>query len=320
MEIDVYGYNPNSIDHALASEFYGTCSIAYNDPPSEEGPPPPPSGPQWFSIESPNDSAEEDISTGDMYLDSSDLEIMHDGADSEQVVGIVFPSVQVKSSDTILGAKVVFMVDEVRPGQSDQDVTVNVYGELAANSAAPSSNSGDMTSRIPTNAAVVWSITNPSATVGDALETPDITEVVKEILTQSGWSAGNSMGILFGHISGSGVRWVEAAMETDGGVLTPVLWINLGGGAACTGGGQGTASIGNPLDSAEEDILAGTMYLDSSDLELMHDGADSKQVVGIVFPQVRPAPWATLSFYTVIDVHSLGIYAVILCHCHFQSK
>ena len=61
------------------------------------------------------------------------------------------------------------------------------------------------------------------------------------------------------------------------------------------------ASIGSPLDSAEEDVQGGTMYLDSSDLELMHDGADSKQVVGIVFPQVRP--WAILSFYTVIECH-----------------
>jgi hypothetical protein len=47
-------------------------------------------------------------------------------------------------------------------------------------------------------------------------------------------------------------------------------------------GGAGTSGafpVGNLLDSAEEDVTNGNMYLDSSDLELMHDGADSQQIV-----------------------------------------
>ena len=47
-------------------------------------------------------------------------------------------------------------------------------------------------------------------------------------------------------------------------------------------GGAGTSGafpVGNLLDSAEEDVTNGNMYLDSSDLELMHDGTDSQQIV-----------------------------------------
>ena len=49
-----------------------------------------------------------------------------------------------------------------------------------------------------------------STTVGDALNTPDISSIVTEITSQSDWAAGNSLAILFGHTSGSGARWVES--------------------------------------------------------------------------------------------------------------
>jgi hypothetical protein len=77
MEIDIYGYNPNSQDHALANDFYGTCSVAFNTPESTDGPPPAPSGPQNFPISNPTDSAEEDIGTGAMYIDSSGDSCLH---------------------------------------------------------------------------------------------------------------------------------------------------------------------------------------------------------------------------------------------------
>jgi hypothetical protein len=43
-----------------------------------------------------------------------------------------------------------FQVDEVRPGQSDQDVTVSIYGELNANPAAPTAGQSDLSARTPT--------------------------------------------------------------------------------------------------------------------------------------------------------------------------
>ena len=94
-----------------------------------------------------------------MYLTSSDYEMVHDGG-GEQVVGIVFPSVPVPAGVTVTAAYVLFDVDEVRPGQSDQDVTINIYGEANVNPAAPSTTAFDLSSRTPTAAAVTW---NPAA-------------------------------------------------------------------------------------------------------------------------------------------------------------
>ena len=70
------------------------------------------------SINSPQDSAEEDVIGGTVSLGSSDLELMHDGADSEQVVAVVFPYVNVPTGASVDAAQVVFMV-RARPGRSN---------------------------------------------------------------------------------------------------------------------------------------------------------------------------------------------------------
>jgi hypothetical protein len=189
----------------------------------------------FASVSNPLDSAEEDVTEGTMYLDSSDLEIMHDGEDSMQIVGITFPSVDLSPNSNAVWASVVFDIDEVRPGQSDVDVTVSIFGELNANPAAPTTDPGDLSSRTPTKSAVIW---QPPASVGvhEMLYTPDISSVVNEITALPGWLQGNPMTILFGHMSGTGVRWVESnsvlsADQTQGNgeMQTPALWYTVAG-------------------------------------------------------------------------------------------
>jgi hypothetical protein len=108
-----------------------------------------------------------------------------------------------------------------------------------------------------------------SGVVGDTLYTPDISAIVREIIGLDGWASGNAMCIMFGHTSGAGVRWVESSQSmtnADFGmddIMTPVLMT-----ASATAGGGGmtvseTYGVSNPLDSAEQDVVAGTMYLDS---------------------------------------------------------
>jgi type IV pilus assembly protein PilY1 len=269
---------------------------------------------------------------------------MHDGADSEQIVAVVFPGVNVPTGASVDAAQVVFMVrarpgrlsalsvslcksdlygafvwargplntknggfrpgqiDEVRPGQSDTaEININIYGDLSGNSAAPSTTDFDLSSRTPTSAAVSWTpeITLED-TVGDPLLTPDISEIVSEIIALPAWSAGNSMGIMFGHVSGAGVRWVESSQANAAGIMTPALSVTYsvgGGGGATT---DGVFTVGSPLDSGEEEIVPGTMYLDSSDLELMHDGEDTQQIVGVVFPGVTVPQGSSVTRASVV--------------------
>lgn len=89
-------------------------------------------------------------------------------------------------------------------------MTIAIYGEANTNPAAPSATDGDLSARTPTAASVMWQ-PEPSDEVGQPLSTPDISSIVREIISLDGWTSGNSMGILFGHTAGSGVRWVESS-------------------------------------------------------------------------------------------------------------
>lgn len=172
-------------------------------------------------IESPDltTNAEEDVASGTMYITSSDLEIMDDGG--EQVVLVVFPACPIPAGALVTSASIVFDVDEVRPGQSDVDMTASISGEVG-NSALPTETTADISSRTPTSTAVMWS---PPASVNthEDLATPDLSGVVNEIVNDASWSAGNNMGFIFGHMSGAGVRWVEASRNNNG-VGTPAFY------------------------------------------------------------------------------------------------
>ena len=111
-----------------------------------------------------------------------------------------------------------------------------------------------------------------STTVGDALNTPDISSIVTEITSQSDWAAGNSLAILFGHTSGSGARWVEASEQMDG-IQTPALVFEVAASCDTCATTRGQTSVIDRADGAEETVSDGAMYLDSSDYELMHDGS-----------------------------------------------
>ena len=194
-------------------------------------------------------------------------------------MAIVFPTVDIAADAIVIYCSVSFQIDEVRPGQSDQGVTVTIYGEKNANAAAPSTTNGDLSARTPTAASVMWQ-PEASAAVGDELESPDISSIVREIIALPDWAAGNPMAILFRHTAGSEVRWVEAAsMMND--QQTPYLFTAY----AVPGGGGGapsetaTFSINNILDDAEEDVSNGAMYMDSSDLEIMSDSGEQVVIV-----------------------------------------
>jgi len=226
-------------------------------------------------------------------------QIMHDGSGdaNEQVVGVIFPSVGVPSGAFITEARVIFDVDEVRPGMSDKSVTVNIYGEANTNPAAPTTTASDLSNRVPTAAAVTW-VPETSVNAHDDLITPDIRAIVQEIVDLPGWTPGNPMGILFGHVTGTGSRWVES-FSTNNGIDTPALTVTYSASDMRTNAIDELYSVTGRPDGAEEGVPTGSMYLTSSDYEMVHDGS-AEQVVGLVFPAVNVPPGATVTAANVI--------------------
>eukprot|EP00966_Prymnesium_polylepis_P204464 4736878-Prymnesium_polylepis.1 len=86
-----------------------------------------------FSVSGRADSGEEQLSTGLMYVTSSDLELVHDEwlagynqsqrAGMEQLVAVVFPMVDIPAGATVESARCLFVIDEVKP-ESEKPTTL----------------------------------------------------------------------------------------------------------------------------------------------------------------------------------------------------
>lgn len=148
----------------------------------------------------PDDDAEEGAD-GVVSLGSSDLELTTDG--SVQTIGLRFADIPLpaKSAHLIKKAYLQFTVDE----SSEASTSLWISGELTPNAERFTAASHDVSSRDQTSAQINWS---PPAwkkvgASGEAQRTPDLTGIVKEIVSQPDWKAGNAMAFL---IRGDGRR------------------------------------------------------------------------------------------------------------------
>ncbi len=153
-----------------------------------------------FAIQDGADDAEEAVPTGAMNLSSSDLEMTMEA--NEQIIGLRFANVAVPQGATVTGAFIQFTTDET------DDVATNllIEGELAADAPAFSATANDISSRSRTAASVAWEDIPAWNTVGEAgpdQRTPDLTDIVLEVINQADWSAGNAMAFI---ITGTGNR------------------------------------------------------------------------------------------------------------------
>ena len=169
------------------------------------------------------------------------------------------------------------------------------------NAAAPSSTTYDLSSRTKTSAYVDWT-PEASTQTHVLLYTPDISDILTEIVGQTGWTSGSPMAFLIEWVSGTGSRWVEST-------YTSSEYASLTGGAGVVPALEvlgvlppppppdlnwPTWSVTSRANNAEENAQTGSMYLTSSDLELPFDGS-TQQVIGIVFSSVDVDTTSTIA-------------------------
>ena len=167
-----------------------------------------------------SDDAEESAS-GSMSLTSSDLELVYDGSD--QMVGIRFSGVDIPQGATIVNAYVQFQVDERHSGST----ALTIEGEAIDDAPTFTSSSGNISSRVRTSANVAWSPL-PWTTMGAAgpdQRTPDISQIIQEIVNRPGWSSFNSLVVI---ITGTGERVAESYNGNQGGA--PLLHVEYNTG------------------------------------------------------------------------------------------
>lgn len=181
-----------------------------------------------YKVNSASDDAEELNSNGEMYLTSSDLELINDddfrsdgqAGSGDQTVGLRFNDIDIEPSTSIGSAYIQFTVKET----GSDSCSLTIRGEATDDAAAFTMTDYNISSRTQTSASATW---DPPAwnTVGQAegaQRSPDISEIIAEIVNGDGWLNGNSLIII---ITGSGLR---NAKSYDGDTsAAPSLHIEL---------------------------------------------------------------------------------------------
>ena len=170
------------------------------------------------------DDAEESQS-GSVGVSSSDLELVTDGSDV-QTVGIRFSGLAIPQGATIQSAWLQFQADET----SSETTTLTIRGEASDNAVPFTTGTNNVSARPRTSAAVGWSppAWNLVGEAGPAQQSPDLSSVVREIVSRSGWQSGNAMVFV---ITGSGRRVAESY---DGGDPPALLHVVFGGTSGTT--------------------------------------------------------------------------------------
>ncbi len=147
-----------------------------------------------------NDDAEEHLNAG-MDLTSSDLEIVHEDpgtpATDEQVIGMRWTLALAKGA-LVTKAYIEFQMKEISsstPAVNTAPVNVIIEGQLVPNAPAFTTAAKNISSRAPTKAQVKWTIPTGMA-VEAKFQTPDLTPLLGELLSQEGWASGNAIVIM----------------------------------------------------------------------------------------------------------------------------
>ncbi len=209
----------------------------------------------------------EQRSNGTMSMNSTDLELVTDGA--AQIVGMRFEGVTVPPRAEIVDAYLQFTVDEVTTGATQLVIRGEARGD-----AAPFANvARHLSGRATTAARVAWA---PAAwrtidAAGAAQQTPSLGAVVQEIVDRPDYNAGNAMAFL---VTGSGKRTARATESAA--AKAPRLVIEYIAPVVRTV----EARIRRGADDVEQ-RSNGTVSTNSTDLELVDDGG--AQTVGLRF-------------------------------------
>ena len=149
-----------------------------------------------------SDDAEEEVLSGNIDLESSDLELINDDG-IDQIVGMRFESIAIPQGATITNAYIEFEADDTDNGST----SLSIFGQDINHAATFLSSNGNISARIKTTANVSWNNVPAWNSKDEKHQTPDLSNIVQEIVNRSGWASGNSMAFI---VEGSGVREVES--------------------------------------------------------------------------------------------------------------
>ena len=215
---------------------------------------------------------------GDVDIGSSDLELGTETAGAPQLIGMIFRNVQVPPEAVIRNAYIQFHVDD----DNDDTITNIIFGALEANiDSSFKEEYFNISSHPRTVDSVLW--TPPPWLYiheeGPDQRTPDISSIIKEIISLDGWEAGNNMMLMITNPTLEKEHREAESFDGEPG-SAPKLVIEFDEIPKTI-----AVNIAEDDDDAEEVLhltrsITGQVDLSSSDLELGHDGGYA-QAVGL---------------------------------------
>ena len=236
-----------------------------------------------FRIASGGDDAEESAK-GQVDLASSDLELIRE-EESDQLVGLRFPGVQLFQGEEISNVYIQFTVDEPDEKQADDEkqngTRLFIHTESIADAPPLSPNPRNLSSRFLSRKSIAWTpkAWNKEGDRDGDQRTPNLAPLLRSLIHRNNWRYGNAIAFF---IKGQGKR-VAHAFDGDP-KKAPRLIIELKDPRT-------RARIAAKEDDAEEHA-DGSISLGSSDLEFTTDSAPKKpnpQIIGLRFRDV-PIP------------------------------
>ncbi len=151
-----------------------------------------------------------------------DLEMSWDGSSlGHQKIGLKFRGLNVDTADTIEESYIQFKNDELKAPSSSQPLQLLVEG-IAQDNASSFNGTYAVTNAPKTTAKITWTVPNWNVVgASGANERIDVTSIVREITSRSGWSNGNSIAFSVSWITGSGVRTAEKGSPDT----APILYV-----------------------------------------------------------------------------------------------
>lgn len=152
-------------------------------------------------IQSSSDDAEEKSDGSYVTTSSSDIEMVYDSWNSQelQTLGFRFANITIPANSLITNAYIQFTADGSNSGSN----TMNIVGENVSNSLTFANSTNNISGRTQTTANVPWTSipawSNNQA--GTAQRTPDLSTIVTEIISSNGWQNGNPISFM---VTGTG--------------------------------------------------------------------------------------------------------------------
>ncbi len=231
------------------------------------------------AVSSSSDDAEQSAA-GTVTLGSTDLELVRDDGTSSgnQIIGLRFSDLFVPRGAIIASATIQFTADETQ----SEVTALNIFAEASDDAVSFTTAANNLGSRPLTPLSVPWQPDAWTAGQSNATQrTPNLAGLVQEITSRPGWAAGNAIVFL---ISGTGHRTADSFDKAGGSPArlsiiytspTPLLTM--------------TATVNGSANDAEQSA-AGVVTINSTDLELVNDGAAGDQIIGVRFENVALAP------------------------------